>query len=254
MPLWRPRAADAASAEAILPAIAASLDERVAAVLPRIRGEGRRLLALRNYLRAGSGLAERWSWSSAQIDAFMTSPEYRALQAEVEKVREAFAAANPGFELWVNPEVRSLETQLTNWNRNDSVSRAAAGLHEAFRAWRNSAAVKALPPADLPQAAANFLREFTPEPIPTLAAPGLSPHGQMRAIDFQVGRDGRTVAGPRSATIAAEWDKAGWTEKLAAAVKRGSDQFAGPLQSPREPWHYTYSPARVTDSAAAGGP
>lgn len=231
------------SAAAMVEAIAAEQDPRVAAALARIDGTDRRLLALRNYLRAGDGLAERWSWSATQIADFAQSPESRAIQAEIGKVRQAFIAANPGYQLWVNPDVRSLDTQLSTWNRNDSVRRAAAGLLTAFNKWRASTAVSAMPPLERQRSAIRFLRDSVPSPTPTLAAPGLSPHGQMRAIDFHIKQGDRTVAGPRSASIAADWDGAGWANKLAAAVRAGSSHFTGPLANPREPWHYTYTPA-----------
>jgi hypothetical protein len=69
----------------------------------------------------------------------------------------------------------------------------------------------------------------------------------MRAIDFQIRKAGRTVAGPTSATIASAWDAAGWTQKLKAAVLAGSTRFTGPLATPREPWHYTYAAASSGD-------
>ena len=43
----------------------------------------------------------------------------------------------------------------------------------------------------------------------------------------------------------AEWDEAGWAAKLDAAVRAAGQRFVGPLASPREPWHYTYSPETV---------
>ncbi|MEJ0100244.1 MAG: hypothetical protein WDO12_11105 [Pseudomonadota bacterium] len=227
---------------AVIDTIATKQDARVAAALARIDGTGRRLLALRAYLRAGNSLVERWSWSNEQIAAFAQSAENRAMQAEIEKVRGAFTTANPGFQLWVNPEVRSLDVQLANWNHNDSVTRAAARLLEAFDQWRQTAVVAALSVTEIPAAAGQFLADSIPSPTPTLAAPGLSPHGQMRAIDFHIKQGGRTVAGPASATIARDWDAAGWARKLAAAVSAGSSHFTGPLPVPREPWHYTYVP------------
>ena len=54
-----------------------------------------------------------------------------------------------------------------------------------------------------------FLSGYRPVPTPTIAAPGLSLHGQMRAIDFQVHQGGRVVAGPNTATIATDWTAAG---------------------------------------------
>ncbi|MEO6080031.1 MAG: hypothetical protein ABIQ86_09665 [Steroidobacteraceae bacterium] len=235
-------------ADALIDTIAAGQNQRVTFALARIEGTDRRLLALRSYLRAGPGLADRWSWTAEQIVSFGQSPENRAMQTEIEQVRERFAAANPGYALWVNPEVRSLDTQLANWNSNESVSRAARRLLASFLEWRGSPMVRAMSAADIGTAAGKFLVGYVPTPTPTLAAPGLSPHGQMRAIDFQIQKGGRTVAGPRSATIASDWDAAGWTAKLKSAVRAGSSRFTGPLESPREPWHYTYSPKSLASS------
>ena len=72
-----------------------------------------------------------------------------------------------------------------------------------------------------------------------LAVPGLSPHGQARAFDFQVFRGGQLVAGTDSTRIARDWRDAGWALRVAEAV-RTSTAFVGPLQSPDEPWHYEY--------------
>jgi hypothetical protein len=239
------RAQSAASdpAVALIDAIAARQDPRIAASLARIAGTNRRLLALRGYLRAGAGIVERWSWSEAQIADFAQSPEYRAMQVVISGVRQAFVAANPGFDLWVNPDVRSLDTQLRNWNRSASVASAAAALLDALHAWQESAAFKALPPAARRRATENFLVAFVPVPTPTLAVPGLSPHGQMRAIDFHIRKGGRTVAGPGSA--ADDWHATGWAQRLQSAVRAGSERLEGPLQLPQEPWHYTYSPTRT---------
>lgn len=226
----------------LIDAIAAGQDPHVAAALARIDGTDRRLLALRGYLRAGAGIAERWSWSATQISDFAQSADNRAMQAEITGVRQAFVAANPGFDLWVNPQVRSLDTQLDNWNRNASVALAAAGLLDALRSWQRSAPFVATPQARR-RAAEKFLVDFVPAPAPTLAVPGLSAHGQMRAIDFHIRKGGRTVAGPGSA--ASDWHATGWAARLLAAVRAGSDQLQGPLQLPQEPWHYTYTPGRM---------
>jgi hypothetical protein len=218
--------------------IARQIDERVVEVLPRIDGLGARLLALRSYLRSGERLAERWSWSQLQIAAYRGSAEQQELQAEIDRVREAFVRGSPGYELFVNPEVRSLDIQLANWNRNDSVAAASARLLADVQAHSSAAGRGA-------QVLAAFLKSYAPEPVPTVAAPGLSPHGQMRAIDFQVHQRGQVIAGPDSSTIESTWEQAGWALKLDAAVRQASSRFVGPLASPREPWHYTFSPLEV---------
>jgi hypothetical protein len=238
----------APATDALAPVVArivAEQDPRVGEALARMDGDGRRLLALRSYLRSRNHLAERWSWTAEQVAAYQSTPEHTELQAEIERVRAAFALDNPGFELWVNPQVRNLDIQLQNWNRNDSVAAAADALLVAAQAFAESPAFEHANMDESMRSLEQFLLGHVPTPTPTIAAPGLSPHGQLRAIDFQVHREGAVVAGTRTATIAQEWDGAGWTQKLEAAVRAASSRFVGPLASPREPWHYTYAPDAV---------
>jgi hypothetical protein len=245
------RAADAPAVdtdevlERLLTDIGRSLDPRVAGALVRIDGTGRRLLALRSYLRSGEQLAGRWSWSQQSIAAYTGSPEHRELLGEIEKVRIAFAKANPGYELWINPQVRSLDRQLESWNASESVAEAASALATAAAQLAGSPSFPADDPEQARAALESMLRDYRPTPIPTVAAPGLSPHGQMLAVDFQVQQGDSIVAGPDTSTIASTWDASGWSVRLDSAVRRASRRFVGPLASPREPWHYTYSPEAV---------
>lgn len=228
--------------------ISAQLDPRVAQTLAQLDGTGRQLLALRSYVRGASHLAERWSWTEEQIEAFAGSPEERDLQQEIDRVRKAFIAANPGFELYVNSEVRSLDVQIEHWNSNASVTAAAEEILVAAQALIASPGFPAERPEQARIALEAFLSGHRPVPTPTIAAPGLSLHGQMRAIDFQVHQGGRVVAGPSTATIATDWVVAGWAAKLDAAVRAASHGFVGPQASPPAPWHYTYVPdAAVQD-------
>jgi hypothetical protein len=225
--------------------ISAQLDPRVAQTLAQLDGAGRQLLALRSYLRSASHLAERWSWTQEQIEAFEGSPEQRELQQEIDRVRTAFVAANPGFELYVNSQVRSLDVQVEHWNSNQSVQAAASDILAAAQALILSPGFPANRPEQAREALEAFLSGYKPVPAPTIAAPGLSLHGQMRAIDFQVHKGGQVVAGPSSAMIATDWAAAGWAAKLDAAVRAASSRFSGPQASPPAPWHYTYVPGPV---------
>lgn len=225
--------------------LAARQDPRVAEALARIDGTGRRLLALRSYLRSHDRLVERWSWTQEQIHAFEGSPEHRNLLGEIERVREVFSRENPGFELWVNPQVRSLDRQIESWNGNDSVGAAAERIVTDTLEFVGRADFVAAQGERARHALESFLVAYQPVPTPTVAAPGLSPHGQMRAVDFQVHQGDRIIAGPRTATIDTDWDAAGWSSRLDAAVRSASHRFVGPLATPREPWHYTYVPEAV---------
>ncbi len=243
--LARAAAPDVDPLPSYVTSISAQLDPRVAQTLVQLVGTGRKLLALRSYLRSAPHLAERWSWTQDQIEAFEGSPEQRDLQQQIDSVRTAFVAANPGFELYVNSQVRSLDVQVEHWNSNESVRAAAEEILAATQALILSPDFPANRPEQAREALKAFLSGHRPVPTPTIAAPGLSLHGQMRAIDFQVHQDGRVVAGPSKASIATDWVAAGWAAKLNAAVRAASDQFVGPQASPPAPWHYTYVPAAV---------
>jgi hypothetical protein len=225
--------------EVYVSAAAVGLAPEQREALGRVNTDGRRLLALRGYLRAGSGAASRWAWSRERIESYERSPEYAAALAEIEKVRREFEGANPGYTLRVNTQVRSLDEQLEKWNENDSVARAGEELLQRGREELSGSSYAETPMGTDVQRFERFLRGTTTRATPTLAVPGLSPHGQSRAFDFQVMRGSQLVAGPSGAGA---WDSAGWTEKVRAAVTRVSTKFSGPLASPREPWHYDYRP------------
>jgi D-alanyl-D-alanine carboxypeptidase len=229
-------------AQAWVAQASAGLDSRIVDALRQIVGPDRRLLALRGYLRAHDSLAQRWSWSQEQIAEYPSTPEGKAAAAEIEAVGAAFAAANPGFSLHVNRNLRSLEVQIAHWNTNESVGKSASDLITALE--QRYAADAPAPSADQLRAA---LEQWKPDADIALAVPGLSPHGQGRAFDFQIARGGRIIAGAELASAIRQWDAPGWTDKLHSAVSNAGPHFAGPLVSPYEPWHYSYA-SRATGS------
>lgn len=238
----------AAPVDEYLVHIAQRLGPQPRAALRRIEGAPRRLLAARSYLRMADDLAERWSWSQAQIEAFAGTPEYRALLAEVAQVREAFERQNPGYTLYANTQARSFDVQLRRWNENTGVGRTALHLHRAAQAELRRGYPAA---ADAAAAArfAEFLRSWRPAGAAPLAAPGLSLHGQSRAIDFQIVKGGEIVAGTQIASVRKVWEGQGWARKLRLAV--ADADFIGPLTSPNEPWHYQYAPKQSRASTVA---
>lgn len=206
--------------------------------LSHITGVDRQLLALRAYLGAGDGLAERWSWSLDRQTVYPLTPEAKAASIEIDAVAAAFAAANPGFTIRVIRRPRSLQAQIVSWNDNESVGRAAAACGSAIeRRFGSSHA----PPNTAALRAA--LLDWQPDRAVTLAVPGLSAHGQARAFDFQIERGTKLVARTDAASAHTQWDAAGWTQKLHAAILIAGTHLVGPLQSPYEPWHYAYVPA-----------
>ena len=209
------------------------LPDFVTATLQSIDGTDRQLLALRSYLRNRETLTLRWSWSDEEIASYQRSVEYRAVLSELKKITARFEALNPGYTLYVNSQVRSLDLQIRRWNENESVGTAGRELGKAVRRELRNDSCDAL---------RGFLLNWWPARPPTLAAPGLSKHGQARAFDFQVKRGERIVAGTDTSRSVAVWDKKGWTGKVMTAVQSASEKFSGPLRIPYEPWHYEYDP------------
>ena len=175
--------------------------------LAKIPDPGRKLLALRSYLRAGPALAERWSWTDAEIKAFEGSPRQKSLLAEIDAVKAHFKAANPGFEIYVHGTIRSLDEQLAKWNGNESVGVAAAEILAAFTA--------AFPDGKAdPKKQSAWLRGFQSSKRANLAAPGLTLHGRASAIDFQIMKDGKIHAGANGKEVESVWRAEGWDVKL----------------------------------------
>jgi hypothetical protein len=73
-------------------------------------------------------------------------------------------------------------------------------------------------------------------PEPGNAAPGLSSHGQMRAVDFVVRQGSRDVETTTVATSQTVWRDLGWADRLADEAR--SAGLSGPLRIPDEPWHW----------------
>ena len=223
-------------------AAAQKLDPKVADSIGKIDGAPRRLLALRGYLRSRAGLSSKWSWSTEEIARYKQSAEYKAALAEVEKVKAKFAEQNPGYSLEVNTEVRTLEAQIASWNRTQSVGAAAETLIAAAQKELAGPSYKEQPDDAGLRRFQNFLSNQNLSVSPTVATPGLSQHGQLRAFDFRIKQGSQVIATTDSSTVKTVWDAQGWTSKLNAAVTAASRKFAGPLATPREPWHYTYIP------------
>jgi hypothetical protein len=228
-------------------ASAVALPPSTRETLNRVEGVPRQVLALRSYLRAGEEVARRWSWSEEQIRAFADTSEYRQLLAEVREIKDRFETANPGYTLYANTEVRSLDVQLERWNRNASVEAVATAIERAALKELASGAYPAQPDAKSSQRFAKFLRDWHPPHAAPLAAPGLSKHGQLRAVDFAIFKDGRLVARADILSAQRVWDKQGWSEKLKQATL--NTKFEGPLLTPYEPWHYEYKPAKKVQVA-----
>jgi hypothetical protein len=208
--------------------------------LKQIPDLGRKLLALRIYLQTGSRLERRWSWTDEQIKAFQGSAEQQALLAEIAAVSAHFAQANPGFQIFVNTKIRSLDVQIRNWNSNESVGIAA---DEILSRWKDEFGSDMQAWAKLDSKKVRiWLKSVDGTNRATMAAPGLSFHGQARAIDFQVMQNGTVIASTNSKQIDRDWRATKWDIKLRESILAAGPSFRGPLTSPDEPWHYEYDP------------
>ncbi|MEZ5811622.1 MAG: hypothetical protein R3D45_09425 [Rhizobiaceae bacterium] len=234
--------ADSDPVETLLSKLAPPPSDEALAAIPDF---GRKLLALRSYVRAGSKLAKRWSWTDEEIEAFQGSAEQKALLAEVAAVSAHFAEANPGYEIYANTKVRSLDVQISHWNSNQSVGAAA---EEILAGWTEKFGAKLEASAGPDEKEVrNWLSGFKGAKRSNLAAPGLTAHGQAHAIDFQVMKDGRIIAGADSHQIETVWRADRWDEKLKQSMDAAGPSFTGPLHSPEEPWHYHYDPEVVSE-------
>jgi hypothetical protein len=221
-----------------LSAVTADLDPRAAGALAAVDGVGRRLLAARAYLRSSATLGARWSWSQQEIDSWVGSEDARRRDAAIARVRCAFELANPGYTVFVNPAVRTLEVQLASWNSNPSVARVAAEMEVAIAERVARPSFPRPGTAAAREAFRRLLIEYVPSSPPTVAAPGLSLHGRLQAVDFHVERDGQAIATPDASSVRDVWRAGGWERRLQAAVTAADVGFVGPLRKPDEPWHY----------------
>ena len=238
-------------AEQVIP----ELPEHVRTTLDRIPDFSRRMLALSYYIRRWKELENGWSWTAEEVSAFKLTDEYARMLVEIEKVKREFAESNPGYSLAVNVQARSLGSQIRKWNTVASVRRAAGDfIDSCSRLFEDTLLFPTHPDSPSVSRFHDFLQTYGPREgrVPTVAVPGLSKHGQLRAFDFKVKKGRRLIAGASSRTIQSRWERPGWTDKLREAIFTVSDRFEGPLDVPYEPWHYNYLlDKEVADTSAA---
>lgn len=198
-----------------------------------------KLLALRRYLRLGGAkVVAQWAWTAEETLAKSKEGTTKLLYDEAAKVQTKFAEQNVGCSLAVSP-LRDLRKQVGLWNKNNTIQQAGEKLVKDMQTVLKGASY---PDTPTPVSTANFKKKLqfaavTPEP--TSAAPGLSDHGQARAVDFVVSKNGAVVATTESATVSRVWrGKEQWEAKLIKAVKDSGAKLKGPLPKPDEPWHW----------------
>lgn len=224
-----------------LEAASKPLDPRMRGALMQITELPRRVLALKYYLRRRD-MRSAWTWTPRQIMRYKRSLEYLRAVSEVEKVKAKFGELNPGYTLKVNTEVRSLTEQIRLWNQTPSIIATGKGILSSCLKVISDTTYSEEPDKSDISRFIKFLGSCKAPMIPTVAVPGFSQHGQLRAFDFVIWQGDKIVAGTDAGSVGAVWDRSGWTAKLQEAITQASDHFTGPLAAPREPWHYTYNP------------
>jgi len=228
--------------------------------------EGRRLLALRGYLKYPQlnrgEMADNWAWTDEKEQTFNRSPQKTEFDDEVAKVKREFRRLMPGYYLTGEVKARSLETQIRLWNSNKPMKDIVPvlkrkALHEIARSSGDRTNPSPIY-ADDPSAAdlerfRTWLAQDGLVASPTNATPGLSDHGQAKAIDFSVWKKGATrkdkgvtitekdsqVAGQNSKTMQTVWKDPGFSDALKNASL--GTKLTGPLAAPPEDWHYTFT-------------
>jgi hypothetical protein len=192
------------------------------------------LLALRRYvMRGGPGVVAQWPWTAEQ--RLSRAKKIDALLERARMVQTVFERENPGYTLGYTRE-RSLERQVQLWLENDSVVIAGTMLFNAAQSELKQSVYDAPPSQQTVNKFTRFLKTYTGTLDASNAAPGLSDHGQLKAVDFYIMKGGRTVASIRRATIGLEWIRSGFASKLKKiATEEG---LTGPLPKPYEPWHF----------------
>jgi hypothetical protein len=161
---------------------------------------------------------------------------------EVDSLKRKFAELNPGYRLMTATEIRTLGSQLASWNRVQSVRLAAQELLDTCRAILSDSTTPALSDEEAYNRFFALFSTYETELLTTVAVPGFSLHGRLRAFDFKILKGRKLVASTSTRTIPEEWDEPGWTQKLKEATATTTSKFMGPLAEPYEPWHYEYLP------------
>ncbi|MEZ5593494.1 MAG: hypothetical protein R3F53_23415 [Gammaproteobacteria bacterium] len=232
------------------------LKPEILLVLREITNKDRQLLAIFGYLRYQhrnpGDIYDIWAWDDDEIAEYKKSAERKVAASALNQVKKSFnadsAMKKKAFKLSVAPHVRSLQKQITAWNGNKSVLTIGKKLRTILlREIRKPIYPDTPNAAGIVQLHKRLTADWKKGTLasPTNATPGLSSHGQMRAVDFHV-KNGSGVKVGHSGNPQ-NWRDKGLSSALKDAVTEankalGRTAFKGPLLRPDEPWHYTYIP------------
>lgn len=208
---------------------------------------------------------KRWAWTDDRVEKYLASSDGASLRQRLKDMSKYFQEQSgmSDYVLAHGALGRSLDTQIKLWKQNWSVKKLGPDLIDKL-----NKELEKYPDPPTEESAGRFygfIRTVKLAPVdnpktkkkvekitsPTNAAPGLSDHGRMSAIDFVVKKNSKAIAGadtaeipvwraPRDGGLTFEKALELAADKLNKAT--GGVVFDGPLSVPDEPWHYTYVP------------
>lgn len=223
------------------------------------------------------GFRMRWAWTSEDVQKYLGSEDGKKLKERIGTVSKHFQAQTglSAYSLDHAPLERTLDKQISLWKGNWSVAKLGPQLVTKLN---KMLVADKYPDPPTDASTAKFytaLRKTWLNPVanpddptktyrtPTNAAPGMSDHGRLSAIDFVVKSKGKTVVSTSTAQIA-KWKekvdgRVSYAEGLKAAVTKlngdaGTTIFDGPLAAPEEPWHYVYIPLKNMEDKKSAAP
>jgi hypothetical protein len=213
-----------------------------------------KLFALSRYLHNPqyiSGKKSRWP-EVTSVSEFKKTAISKNIEEKCEKVNSEFInISDSGYSLtWTG--IRTLDHQIELFD-SSSLKGETDRLFDAAISTINSL------PDSLDYKSIQHFKSFLKNHKAgnTLAAPGLSDHGKMNAVDFIVMKGSQEIAGTHTVkkegskeriadpvwrkTIIQQSTTVTWEEQLMKAIKAADVGFEGPLKPPGfpdEPWHY----------------
>lgn len=226
--------------QAYIDATAHRLDIRMKNAIKGIDDIGKRLLALKYYLKRQGSIRRSWTWTRAEAMRYKKSKDYTRSIAELMVLRKTFEEMNPGYSVRANTDIRGVGDQVDLWNETSSVEASSDALLEKTVRELSDSTWPDTPNRSSLKRFRSFLAKANIPMVPTVAVPGFSQHGQLRAFDIVIVSGRQIVAGTDAGSVRSVWDQAGWTKRLQEAIDSSKVHFSGPLRSPYEPWHYEF--------------
>lgn len=215
---------------------------------------------------------KKWAWDDEKVADILASESGTQMRDHIDAVALNFReqdTSSAEYTLGTGSLRRSLNTQINLYKSNWSVLKFAPALLTKLTKELQDGRYPDPPDAANAKKFYRFLRKTKLDKVrkneesawktsPTNAAPGLSDHGRLSAVDFVIKRRGNAHLGADSSQIPLWRRSVRGATSFAARLKNAIEElnlrspaavFDGPLVSPDEPWHYTYLPIKTTEDA-----